>query len=66
MKMNTPCVRHSHVWMARCPDCTAWHLPREIARRTAADARTPRPPVRSSTSPSPVSPSPVSARHRVS
>jgi hypothetical protein len=58
MRSNTPCTRHAHVWMARCPDCTAWHLPLEIARRTAADARAPRPPVLSS-------PSPVSARHRV-
>ncbi len=58
MRPNMPCTRHARVWMARCPDCTAWHLPLEIARRTAADARGPRPPVLSSSSP-------VSARHRV-
>jgi hypothetical protein len=53
MKAITPCTRHAHVWIARCPECTAWHLPRQIAGRAAADARKARPPVVSSPSPPP-------------
>jgi hypothetical protein len=50
MKASTPCTRHSHVWIAQCPDCTAWHLPLLIAGRAAADARGARSPVVSSPS----------------
>ena len=28
------CHRHAaNVWVAHCPDCTAWHLTAQIARR---------------------------------
>lgn len=42
----TPCLRHpAHVWMAYCPDCTAWHLDRQITGRSrSARARVPAPP----------------------
>jgi hypothetical protein len=31
-----PCYKHTaHRWMASCDDCTAWHLGRQIAARTA-------------------------------
>jgi len=34
MSPSRPCARHrTTVWMAYCPDCTAWHLAAEIARR---------------------------------
>ncbi len=33
----TPCYRHSRgVWLAACPDCTAWHLSRLGVRRSDA------------------------------
>ncbi|MGY1823990.1 hypothetical protein [Geodermatophilus sp. SYSU D00079] len=33
MAPTAPCTRHLHAWIAGCTDCTAWHLPRQIARR---------------------------------
>jgi hypothetical protein len=34
MTPTTPCYRHPRrVWMAACPECTAWHLPIARARR---------------------------------
>jgi hypothetical protein len=37
MPVLPACTRHDrHVWMACCPDCTAWHLAVEIARRDGA------------------------------
>jgi hypothetical protein len=34
MSDRTPCTRHARtVWMAYCPECTAWQLAVEIARR---------------------------------
>jgi hypothetical protein len=34
MPSPTRCHRHAvDVWMAYCPDCTAWHLTAQIARR---------------------------------
>jgi hypothetical protein len=34
MSIPAPCNRHGrHVWLAYCPDCTAWHLATQIARR---------------------------------
>jgi hypothetical protein len=36
MTAPTPCSRHRRrVWMAACPDCTAWHLAVALARRDA-------------------------------
>jgi hypothetical protein len=33
MPSPTRCHRHAaNVWMAYCPDCTAWHLTAHIAR----------------------------------
>jgi hypothetical protein len=34
MSLPNPCTRHARtIWMARCPDCTTWHLSVAIARR---------------------------------
>ena len=34
MTATTPCYRHPRgVWMVACPDCTAWHMEVELARR---------------------------------
>jgi hypothetical protein len=34
MTPTTPCYRHPRrVWMAACPDCTAWHMAVALARR---------------------------------
>jgi hypothetical protein len=34
MSIPAPCTRHARrVWLAYCPDCTAWHLAIQIARR---------------------------------
>jgi hypothetical protein len=47
MTATTPCYRHSRgVWIAACPDCTAWHLEGEVARRdeVVAVLATARPP----------------------
>jgi hypothetical protein len=34
MPSNRPCYRHAAgVWMAYCPDCTAWYLPVQITHR---------------------------------
>src|SRR4051812_9526063 len=34
MSFNRPCYRHAPgVWMAYCPDCTAWYLAVQITRR---------------------------------
>jgi hypothetical protein len=42
MTTTTPCYRHSRqVWLAACPDCTAWHLAAACARRDAAAAVSP-------------------------
>ncbi|MGY1623846.1 hypothetical protein ACI789_16740 [Geodermatophilus sp. SYSU D00965] len=43
MPTTTPCWRHTHVWLASCPDCTHWHLRTQLAlrdgrRATAAHA----------------------------
>ncbi|MBM7808893.1 hypothetical protein JOD57_004730 [Geodermatophilus bullaregiensis] len=39
----TTCLRHPrHVWIASCPDCTAWYLAgHKAARGTATAARQP-------------------------
>ncbi len=35
----TTCLRHPrHVWIASCPDCTAWYLARLQAGRGTASA----------------------------
>ena len=40
MSIPIPCYRHGvNVWIAYCPDCTAWHLPIQIGRRTTDDFR---------------------------
>ncbi len=45
MPSPTRCHRHAvDVWMAYCPDCTAWHLTAQIARRNGGT--TARDPVR--------------------
>ncbi|WP_436693727.1 MULTISPECIES: hypothetical protein [unclassified Geodermatophilus] len=36
MARNRACYRHTRVWMAACPECTAWHLPVQITARNAA------------------------------
>ncbi|MGY1638690.1 hypothetical protein ACI78V_18750 [Geodermatophilus sp. SYSU D00742] len=36
MAPTSPCTRHTRAWIANCADCTAWHLPRQIARRASA------------------------------
>jgi hypothetical protein len=38
MAPTAPCTRHTRAWIAGCADCTAWHLPRQIARRASAAA----------------------------
>ena len=39
---STPCTRHArHVWMAYCPECTAWHLARQMAHRHPPAVRRP-------------------------
>jgi hypothetical protein len=39
MAPSTHCPRHApRIWMASCPDCTAWHLARAIALRDHASA----------------------------
>jgi hypothetical protein len=39
MPLPRPCLRHArNVWLVRCPDCTAWHLAVELARRTGPGA----------------------------
>ena len=36
-----PCYRHPRqVWLANCPDCTAWHQARLAAGRAAAGGGT--------------------------
>ncbi len=45
MAPNSPCTRHTRVWIAACPDCTAWHLPRQRARRVSTATPQPTPPV---------------------
>ena len=43
MPSLTRCHRHAtNVWMAYCPDCTAWHLALQMARRNAYLAALPR------------------------
>jgi hypothetical protein len=52
MAPTAPCTRHTRAWIAGCADCTAWHLPRQIARRAGTAApRTAR--LRAVPSPSP-------------
>jgi hypothetical protein len=35
MTVTTPCYRHAReVWLAACPDCTAWHLAASLGRCT--------------------------------
>jgi hypothetical protein len=37
MSSSRPCYRHAAgVWMAYCPDCTAWYLPVQITRRNVS------------------------------
>ncbi|MGY1661956.1 hypothetical protein ACI78Q_12140 [Geodermatophilus sp. SYSU D00705] len=38
MAPTAPCTRHTRAWIAGCSDCTAWHLPRQIARRASTPA----------------------------
>jgi hypothetical protein len=39
MSVPAPCTRHARTtWMAYCPDCTAWHLAVQIARRATTPA----------------------------
>jgi hypothetical protein len=34
MTATTPCYRHTRgAWMVACPECNAWHMEVELARR---------------------------------